>query len=82
MRPTQPPAADQGQSAPGPLHLLRLREVEKLTGIKRSQIYLLQSRGDFPARIKLSVRASAYLAHEVEGWIAARVAASRPEPRK
>ena len=73
--PPEPPAT-------GPLQFLRLPEVEKLTGLKRSQIYLLQSRGTFPARIKLGPRAAAYLAHEVNGWIAARVAESRPEPRK
>jgi prophage regulatory protein len=65
-----------------PLQFLRLPEVEKLTGLKRSQIYLLQSRGTFPKCIKLGKRASAWIAGEVNGWLLERIAASRPDAGK
>jgi len=67
------------QPAPQPLQLLRLPEVVRLTGLKRSQIYLLQSRGTFPKCIKLGKRAAAWVAGEINSWVADRIAASRPE---
>lgn len=57
--------------------LIRLPEVLRLTGISRSQAYSLAARGLFPAPIKLSERSSAFLASEVDAWIASRIAASR-----
>lgn len=66
----------QDQAQPPP-QLIRLPEVEKLTGIKRTQIYRLQQAGSFPRRIKLGARCSAYVASEVHAWIAARIADSR-----
>jgi prophage regulatory protein len=60
-----------------PVQFLRLPEVEKLTGIKRTHIYRLQQLGRFPKRVKLGARASAYIASEVQGWIAERIAESR-----
>lgn len=57
--------------------LLRLPEVEKLTGIKRTHIYRLQQLKRFPQRIKLGPRASAYVASEVHAWIEQRISESR-----
>jgi len=58
------------------LQALRLPDVEKRIGLKRSRIYELEKAGKFPARIRLSERASAWYAHEIEEWLAARQPAS------
>jgi len=58
--------------------ILRRRQVEALTGLKRSTIYEHMSVGTFPKPIRLGLRSVGWLAHEVEGWIAARIADSRP----
>jgi hypothetical protein len=43
----------------------------------RSAIYRLCQLGQFPRPIALGPRASAWPSDEVDGWIAARIAASR-----
>jgi prophage regulatory protein len=58
--------------------LLRRRQVETLTGLRRSTIYERISHGQFPRPIHLGPRTVAWLASEVDGWIAARIAESRP----
>ena len=60
--------------------LLRLPAVEAATGYKRSTIYHLIQKGEFPSPISLSDtgRASAWIEDEVNAWIEARVVASRP----
>jgi prophage regulatory protein len=63
--------------------LLRRWDVETRVGLKRSAIYELIKRGEFPAPIKLSsgahARASAWIEREVDDWIAARIATARGE---
>lgn len=54
--------------------LLRLPEVENATGKKRSAIYAEISAGTFPAPVKIGARASAWVAAEVQSWIASRIA--------
>lgn len=54
--------------------LLRLPEVESATGKKRSAIYAEISAGTFPAPVKIGTRASAWVAAEVQTWIASRIA--------
>lgn len=56
--------------------LLRLPDVEARTGLRRSHIYHLSSRGQFPRPLKLGDRASAWVAGEVDDWIMARIRAS------
>jgi prophage regulatory protein len=58
--------------------LLRRRQVETLTGLKRSTIYERMARGHFPKPIHLGSRSVGWLASEIDGWIAARIAESRP----
>jgi len=52
--------------------LLRLREVETLTGLRRSAIYAAARRGQFPKPRKLTAVASAWLEPEVRAWIESR----------
>jgi prophage regulatory protein len=56
-----------------PAQLYRLPEVERATGLRRSTLYELIRAGTFPAPVKLA-RLSAWPSHEVEAWIAARIA--------
>ena len=62
------------------IRLLRLREVELLVGLKRTQIYRLIRLGKFPAPAPLGERAARWVAHEVEAWLRARCPASRLPP--
>ena len=55
---------------------LRLPEVMKTVGFRRTAIYDKITRGEFPAPIKLG-NVSVWLASEVNGWIAERVAEYR-----
>ncbi|MGC9982168.1 MAG: AlpA family transcriptional regulator [Polyangia bacterium] len=58
--------------------LLRRRQVESLTGLKRSTIYQRLAEGTFPKQIRLGPRSVGWLASEVEAWVQARIAESRP----
>jgi prophage regulatory protein len=52
--------------------LIRLSEVERLTGLRRSTIYLRISRGEFPAPRRLTTRCSAWLESEIADWVRSR----------
>ena len=51
--------------------LLKLPEVEHITGKRRSSIY---SDPNFPQPVKIGPRASAWIESEVIDWIEARIA--------
>ena len=55
------------------MRLLRLPEVERLIGLKKSTLYALIERGDFPQQIKISARASAWSEDAIQDWIAERI---------
>ncbi len=46
----------------------RISTVMAETGLKRSHLYDLSSKGEFPRPVKISKRASAWLASEVNNW--------------
>ena len=52
--------------------LLRRVEVERLTALSRSTIYLLMSRGEFPPGVLVSKRARRWPADDVQRWIASK----------
>lgn len=64
--PATPPAGD--------LILERLPQIKARTGLSRSEIYRRIALDEFPAPIKLGVRASAWSKHEVDAWITQRIA--------
>lgn len=64
----------QLNSFPAVRNFLRLPQVIRLTGLAKSTIYRLAACGDFPAQVKLGPRTSAWVADEVERWIADRIA--------
>lgn len=59
--------------------LLRLPDVERTVGYKRSTIYKLIESGRFPRPIALGDRASAWVESEIAKWVESRIAASRSE---
>lgn len=68
--------------APPARVILRLPEVMRRTGLKKSAIYARMAARTFPLQVKLGA-ASGWLEHEVEAWLALRVAArpaSQPTP--
>lgn len=54
--------------------LLRLRQVEQKTGLKRSQIYLYMKEKRFPLSIKISPASVAWLESEIDEWINRKLA--------
>jgi prophage regulatory protein len=58
--------------------ILRRKQVELLVGLSRSSIYQRVAEGTFPKQIHLGPRSVGWLASEVEAWVQARIAESRP----
>jgi len=52
---------------------MRLPEVKSVTGLSRSHIYELISRGEFPSQYKLSGRVSGWLESEIRDWVAVKI---------
>ena len=61
-----------------PIRMLRIDQVIALTGLSKTRVYVLQAQGDFPLRIQLSPRRVGWVEAEVQGWLAARIAANKP----
>ena len=57
-----------------PAPVLRLRDVEALTGRKRSSIYEDMAAGRMPRSIKIGPRAVGWLRPDIEAWLARCVA--------
>lgn len=58
--------------------ILRRPDVEELVGLRRSQLYAMIQRGEFPKPIKLGHGpngAVGWVKNEVEAWINERIAA-------
>jgi prophage regulatory protein len=54
---------------------LRITEVERVTGLPRSTIYEMVSKGLFPKQVRLSPRAVGWIESEIREWQEARIAA-------
>lgn len=59
------------------VRFIRLDKVMRRTGLAHPTIYRMAADGNFPGPIKIGAKATAWLAHEVDGWIQGRIAASR-----
>jgi prophage regulatory protein len=59
------------------IHLLRLPEVRRVTGLGRSMIYQLEAERRFPRRVKISARAVGWVEEEVVAWVAERIKKGR-----
>ncbi|MGA8149241.1 MAG: AlpA family transcriptional regulator [Gallionellaceae bacterium] len=57
--------------------LIRRKEVERLTSLSRSRIYVLMAEGKFPKPIRLGAMSVAWVLAEIHEWIASRIADCR-----
>ena len=55
--------------------LLKLKEVQKMTGLSRSSIYSYIYKGLFPSQVKLGERSVAWIDQEITAWIDGRILA-------
>jgi prophage regulatory protein len=46
--------------------------------LKKTKIYELQSEGEFPMRVKITAHAVGWIEHEVQAWLAERIAKNNP----
>ena len=60
-------------------HLLRIKDVIQITGLSRSYVYELTSKGLFPQSVALVPGGSskAWVASEIKEWVQDRINASR-----
>lgn len=65
-------------SCSAPIHVLRLAQVIERTGLRKTKIYELQSEGEFPMRVKITAHAVGWIEHEVQAWLAERIAKNNP----
>lgn len=59
------------------LAILRRKQVEARTGLRRSTIYAKIAAGEFPASIRLGARSVGWVESEISDWLRSRIAASR-----
>lgn len=52
---------------------IRLKEVLRRTGLKKSSIYAKMKNKTFPVQVPISEHAVGWLEHEVQAWILERV---------
>ncbi|WP_229211467.1 MULTISPECIES: AlpA family transcriptional regulator [unclassified Duganella] len=75
---TQPMEEDMKRSPlPRTTRMIRLPEVMAICGLSRSTVYAYTKRGEFPARVKITRHASAWVREEVLAWVESRIHASR-----
>lgn len=58
--------------------ILRLPDVERITGLSRSTIYVMMKGGYFPRSLQVGRRAVGWREAEVQDWLASRPAAGEP----
>lgn len=61
------------------MKLIRLPEVLKRVSLKKTTVYSLISEDEFPKPVKLG-SVSAWVEHEIDQWIAERVADRQASP--
>ena len=59
------------------IRLIRLPEVQHLTGLSKSLIYLLIKQNKFPKQVELNTRTAAWLESEILAWIEERISLTR-----
>ncbi|WP_043804350.1 helix-turn-helix transcriptional regulator [Arenimonas malthae] len=63
-----------------PTILIRLPEVVARTGLSKSSIWARARAGSFPTPVKLGPRTTAWVASEVDQWVAEALAARQHRP--
>ena len=59
--------------------LIRLPEVQKITGMSRAGIYKAMATGAFPTQIPIGERAVAWINDEVFAWVDSRIDDARSQ---
>ena len=59
------------------INILRRRDVEEKTGLKRAQLYALIKDGKFPTPINLGSRSVGWVESEVNAWLMTQIKKSR-----
>lgn len=72
------PESSMADPCTAPIQIMRLAQVIERTGLKKTKIYELQSEGQFPMRVKITAHAVGWIEHEVQAWLAGRIAKSNP----
>ncbi|MBS0377144.1 MAG: AlpA family phage regulatory protein [Proteobacteria bacterium] len=57
------------------MRILRLAEVIKITGLRKTLVYELQAAGTFPMKVQLTPRSVGWVENEVQTWLAGKLAA-------
>ena len=57
-----------------PLRMLRMPDVIYCTGLARSTIYALMAKNKFPRQVKVSENTAAWVASEIDDYLAERIA--------
>lgn len=60
------------KTAAEPDRIIREPECRELTGLSRTRRYELAKAGEFPAKIKISERASGWRLRDIREWIESR----------
>ena len=59
------------------IRILKRNDVEAMTTLSRSSIYLMMDKGTFPKQIQLSERSVGWIESEVQDWLQSRISATR-----
>ena len=71
---------NEKNSKPDHDRIVRLDELTALTGLSPSSIWRYESKGEFPRRLKLGLRAVGWRASQIEAWIESREATAPDSP--
>lgn len=56
------------------VRIIRRKQVESMTGLSRSSIYLQMAKGGFPKPVSLGTRSVGWIESEVSEWLMERIA--------
>lgn len=54
--------------------ILRIAAVKDCTGLSRSTIYLMISKGEFPKNVRIGAKAVGWVDSDLQSWIESRIA--------
>ena len=63
---------------PVEVRFIPIREVCARTSLSRSTVYALMAEQKFPRSIRVSAQSARWVSTEIDDWIKAKIAASRP----
>ena len=74
------PSMALAHEGPSGIRMLRLRDVERRVGLRKSHLYRAIGQQAFPAPVPLSEYVRRWVAHEVDDWLARCLARSLRSP--